>query len=322
MRKFSKIITAIIFTIALFILQGCMTIETNMDINSNFTGVSVSKLSIAKGILPEEQLKKEIEKLGIKKFEMVKEESGDSTLDKYSLKMEWKSEEELKKILAFINTGAEMSEFGKSLNPSLTRNNAVNNNEGKTGTTEETVKIETKGKTGENKAETPKNLQGKIFVKEGNTVTVDMGIIKINKLVIKVKGKIVESSTQSGIVSDSKNEITFYEGDRVSFKYKDENFLLPILTGLSISILIIAGFFIFKHMKRKKEINPEEMEEFYDDTAVVENEEEKSEIEENVNIEGNTGNSEIQNEKIEDLAEFQAETPDSDEKKEIDNTSL
>ena len=113
--RLKKIIQLTVFSVIFLILQSCMTIETSMDINSDLSGSSMSKLSIAKNLLPEEQLKKEIEKAGIKKFELKKEESADNTTDVYNIKMEWKSEEELKKILLFVNTGATMSEFGTLL---------------------------------------------------------------------------------------------------------------------------------------------------------------------------------------------------------------
>ena len=49
-----------------FILQSCVKIETSMNINSDLSGTSISEVSIMKNLMPEEQLKKEIEKLGKK----------------------------------------------------------------------------------------------------------------------------------------------------------------------------------------------------------------------------------------------------------------
>ena len=86
-----------------------------MNINSDLSGTSNSEVSILKNLMPEEQLKKEIEKLGVKKFEFEKIESDDNSVDKYNVKLEWKTEEELEKILAFINTGMTMSELNSPI---------------------------------------------------------------------------------------------------------------------------------------------------------------------------------------------------------------
>ena len=86
-----------------------------MNINSDLSGTSTSEVSIMKNLMPEEQLKKEIEKLGVKKFEFEKIESDDNSVDKYNVKLEWKTEEELEKILAFINTGMTMFELNSPI---------------------------------------------------------------------------------------------------------------------------------------------------------------------------------------------------------------
>lgn len=287
--RLKKIIQLTVFSVIFLILQSCMTIETSMDINSDLSGSSTSKLSIAKNLLPEEQLKKEIEKAGIKKFELKKEESADNTIDVYNIKMEWKSEEELKKILLFVNTGGTMSEFGTLL-PNTASNPQIaspeTESQKKDESSKETVKIETKEENKNKVIKEPvQNVEGKIFVKDKNTVSIDMGIIKVSKLSIKVKGKIVENSTQSGIISASKDEITFYEGDKVSFKYKTENFMIPILIGVSIAIVLGVIGAVFVQLKKRKneegeadDYSEEEIEEYEvgSESEVTENTEEKN----------------------------------------------
>ena len=287
--RLKKIIQLTVFSVIFLILQSCMTIETSMDINSDLSGSSTSKLSIAKNLLPEEQLKKEIEKAGIKKFELKKEESADNTTDVYNIKMEWKSEEELKKILLFVNTGGTMSEFGTLL-PNTASNPQIaspeTESQKKDESSKETVKIETKEENKNKVIKEPvQNVEGKIFVKDKNTVSIDMGIIKVSKLSIKVKGKIVENSTQSGIISASKDEITFYEGDKVSFKYKTENFMIPILIGVSIAIVLGVIGAVFVQLKKRKneegeadDYSEEEIEEYEvgSESEVTENTEEKN----------------------------------------------
>ena len=66
--KIGRIIKIITFTIIFFILQSCVKIETSMNINSDLSGISNSEVSIMKNLMPEDQLKKEIEKLGLKKI--------------------------------------------------------------------------------------------------------------------------------------------------------------------------------------------------------------------------------------------------------------
>ena len=340
--RLKKIIQLTVFSVIFLILQSCMTIETSMDINSDLSGSSMSKLSIAKNLLPEEQLKKEIEKAGIKKFELKKEESADNTTDVYNIKMEWKSEEELKKILLFVNTGATMSEFGTLL-PNTSSNPQVaspeTESQKKDESSKETVKIETKEENKNKVIKEPvQNVEGKIFVKDKNTVSVDMGIIKISKLSIKVKGKIVENSTQSGIVSASKDEITFYEGDKVSFKYKTENFMIPILIGISIAIVLGVIGAVFMQLKKRKneegeadDYSEEEIEEYKmsSESEVTENTEEKNtEESESESAEGEEKKEEGISNSPESGAEAESESESSvsaeenDDKEEVKGESI
>ena len=270
--KIGRIIKIITFTIIFFILQSCVKIETNMNINSDLSGISNSEVSIMKNLMPEDQLKKEIEKLGLKKFEFEKIASDDNTVDKYNIKLEWKSEEELEKIISCINAGMTMSELNSSITSSLTGNkDSVENTENQKKDESKTVEIETKDEnSNKNKKHIDKNskenVEGKIFTKEHGVVAVNMGIVKINKLVIKVDGKIIPDSIQEGIVSDSKNEITFYEGDKANFKYKNNDLLLPILIGTGIAIVIIGiGAVIFASKRKKKSDEEEEYDEFAED---------------------------------------------------------
>ena len=250
--KIGRIIKIIAFTIIFFILQSCVKIETSMNVNSDLSGTSSSEVSIMKNLMPEEELKKEIEKLGIKKFEFEKIESDDNTVDKYNIKLEWRTEEELEKILSFINTGMTMSEVNSPITSSLAGNKE---------------KSKEKAENTENqKKDESKTVEIKIFTKEHGVVTVNMGVVKINKLVVKVDGKIIPDSVQEGIVSDSKNEITFYEGDKVNFKYKNNSLLLPILIGTGIAVLIIGiGAVIFASKRKKKSDEEEEYDEFAED---------------------------------------------------------
>ena len=295
--KIGKIIKIILFTMIFFILQSCVKIETSMNINSDLSGTSNSEVSILKNLMPEEQLKKEIEKLGVKKFEFEKIESDDNSVDKYNVKLEWKTEEELEKILAFINTGMTMSELNSPIvspnggNKGKNKEN-VENPEHQKKDESKTVEIKPKDKD-KDKENVDKNSKEKvkksIFTKEHGTVTVNMGTVKINKLVIKVHGKIIADSIQEGIVSDAKDEITFYEGDKAEFKYKDSNLLLPILIGVGIAIaIIVIGAVAFVLKKKNKEKTEEEeydefAEEAKDEMEKKEAAEEKEKIEEAVN---------------------------------------
>ena len=274
--KIGRILKIIAFTIIFFILQSCVKIETSMNVNSDLSGTSSSEVSIMKNLMPEEELKKEIEKLGIKKFEFEKIESDDNTVDKYNIKLEWRTEEELEKILSFINTGMTMSEVNSPITSSLAGNkekskNNTENTENQKKDESKTVEIETKDENNDkNKKHVDKNgkenVEKKIFTKEHGVVTVNMGVVKINKLVVKVDGKIIPDSVQEGIVSDSKNEITFYEGDKVNFKYKNNSLLLPILIGTGIAVLIIGiGAVIFASKRKKKSDEEEEYDEFAED---------------------------------------------------------
>ena len=179
-----------------------------------------------------------------------------------------------------------------------------------------------RGKDKENVDKNSKEKVNKsIFTKEHGIVTVNMGAVKINKLVIKVNGKIIADSVQEGIVSDAKDEITFYEGDKAEFKYKDSNLLLPILIGVGIAIAIIAiGAAVFALKKKNKEkIEEEEYDEFAeeakDEMEKKEAAEEKEKIEEAVN--------EISGEVTEIVADNEIKPEnDNDEKEEISGENI
>ena len=297
--KIGRIIKIIAFTIIFFILQSCVKIETSMNVNSDLSGTSSSEVSIMKNLMPEEELKKEIEKLGIKKFEFEKIESDDNTVDKYNIKLEWRTEEELEKILSFINTGMTMSEVNSPITSSLAGNKKHVDKNGK------------------------ENVEKKIFTKEHGVVTVNMGVVKINKLVVKVDGKIIPDSVQEGIVSDSKNEITFYEGDKVNFKYKNNSLLLPILIGTGIAVVIIGiGAVIFASKRKKKSNEEEEYDEFAEDIKhEMERKKSADDADDNEKTEENL------NEVSEEVTEISEDNGiksenDSDEKEEISGENI
>ena len=328
--KIGRILKIIAFTIIFFILQSCVKIETSMNVNSDLSGTSSSEVSIMKNLMPEEELKKEIEKLGIKKFEFEKIESDDNTVDKYNIKLEWRTEEELEKILSFINTGMTMSEVNSPITSPLTENkekskNNTENIENQKKDESKTVEIETKDENNDkNKKHVDKNgkenVEKKIFTKEHGVVTVNMGVVKINKLVVKVDGKIIPDSVQEGIVSDSKNEITFYEGDKANFKYKNNGLLLPILIGTGIAIVIIGiGAVIFASKRKKKSEEEEEYDEFAEDI--------KHEMERKKSADNNEKTEENLNEVSEEVIEIsegdEIKTEnDSDEKEEISGENI
>ena len=327
--KIGRIIKIITFTIIFFILQSCVKIETSMNINSDLSGISNSEVSIMKNLMPEDQLKKEIEKLGLKKFEFEKIASDDNTVDKYNIKLEWKTEEELEKIISFINAGMTMSELNSSITSSLTGNkDSVENTENQKKDESKTVEIETKDEnSNKNKKHIDKNskenVEGKIFTKEHGVVAVNMGIVKINKLVIKVDGKIIPDSIQEGIVSDSKNEITFYEGDKANFKYKNNGLLLPILIGTGIAIVIIGiGAVIFASKRKKKSDEEEEYDEFAEDIKhEMERKKSADDADDNEKTEENL------NEVSEEVTEISEDNGiksenDSDEKEEISGENI
>ena len=327
--KIGRIIKIITFTIIFFILQSCVKIETSMNINSDLSGISNSEVSIMKNLMPEDQLKKEIEKLGLKKFEFEKIASDDNTVDKYNIKLEWKTEEELEKIISFINAGMTMSELNSSITSSLTGNkDSVENTENQKKDESKTVEIETKDEnSNKNKKHIDKNskenVEGKIFTKEHGVVAVNMGIVKINKLVIKVDGKIIPDSVQEGIVSDSKNEITFYEGDKVNFKYKNNSLLLPILIGTGIAVVIIGiGAVIFASKRKKKNEEEEEYDEFAEDIKhEMERKKSADDADDNEKTEENL------NEVSEEVTEISEDNGiksenDSDEKEEISGENI
>ena len=328
--KIGRILKIIAFTIIFFILQSCVKIETSMNVNSDLSGTSSSEVSIMKNLMPEEELKKEIEKLGIKKFEFEKIESDDNTVDKYNIKLEWRTEEELEKILSFINTGMTMSEVNSPITSPLTENkekskNNTENIENQKKDESKTVEIETKDENNDkNKKHVDKNgkenVEKKIFTKEHGVVTVNMGVVKINKLVVKVDGKIIPDSVQEGIVSDSKNEITFYEGDKVNFKYKNNSLLLPILIGAGIAVLIIGiGAAIFASKRKKKSDEEEEYDEFAEDI--------KHEMERKKSADNNEKTEENLNEVSEEVTEISEDDEiktenNSDEKEEISGENI
>ena len=328
--KIGRIIKIIAFTIIFFILQSCVKIETSMNVNSDLSGTSSSEVSIMKNLMPEEELKKEIEKLGIKKFEFEKIESDDNTVDKYNIKLEWRTEEELEKILSFINTGMTMSEVNSPITSSLAGNKEkskekTENTENQKKDESKTVEIETKDENNDkNKKYVDKsgkeNVEKKIFTKEHGVVTVNMGVVKINKLVVKVDGKIIPDSVQEGIVSDSKNEITFYEGDKVNFKYKNNSLLLPILIGTGIAVVIIGiGAVIFASKRKKKSDEEEEYDEFAEDI--------KHEMERKKSADNNEKTEENLNEVSTEVTEISEDDViksenDSDEKEEISGENI
>ena len=331
--KIGRIIKIIAFTIIFFILQSCVKIETSMNVNSDLSGTSSSEVSIMKNLMPEEELKKEIEKLGIKKFEFEKIESDDNTVDKYNIKLEWRTEEELEKILSFINTGMTMSEVNSPITSPLTGNkekskNNTENTENQKKDESKTVEIETKDENNDkNKKHVDKNgkenVEKKIFTKEHGVVTVNMGVVKINKLVVKVDGKIISDSVQEGIVSDSKNEITFYEGDKVNFKYKNNSLLLPILIGTGIAVVIIGiGAVIFASKRKKKSDEEEEYDEFAEDIKhEMERKKSADDADDNEKTEENL------NEVSEEVTEISEDNGiksenDSDEKEEISGENI
>ena len=147
-----------------------------------------------------------------------------------------------------------------------------------------------------------------------------MGIVKINKLVIKVDGKIIPDSVQEGIVSDSKNEITFYEGDKANFKYKNNGLLLPILIGTGIAIVIIGiGAVIFASKRKKKSEEEEEYDEFAEDI--------KHEMERKKSADNNEKTEENLNEVSAEVTEISEDDViksenDSDEKEEISGENI
>ena len=228
--NFKKILKLSLLTMIIFLVQSCITVETDMNINSDFSGTTNSKIAIVKGAITEEQLKIEISKLGIEKYTLKKEKSSDEETDRYTVDINWKTEDDLRKILKFIGTGGKNSNITGNLSGQQSQNS---------------------GKNGENKDS--KVEAKKIFTKEKGEIIVDMGTSKIAKLTIKVNGKIISEENQSGEIADSKKEITFYEGDKIQFKYKSGNGLTGIIFGVAVlAVLGVIGTVIFKKMKSKK----------------------------------------------------------------------
>ena len=235
--NFKKILKLSLLTMIIFLVQSCITVETDMNINSDFSGTTKSKIAIVKGAITEEQLKIEISKLGIEKYTLKKEKSSDEETDRYTVDINWKTEDDLRKILKFIGTGGKNSNITGNLSGQQSQNS---------------------GKNGENKDS--KVEAKKIFTKEKGEIIVDMGTSKIAKLTIKVNGKIIPEENQSGEIADSKKEITFYEGDKIQFKYKSGNGLIGIIFGVAVlAVLGVIGTVIFKKMKSKKSETIEEI---------------------------------------------------------------
>lgn len=235
--NFKKILKLSLLTMIIFLVQSCITVETDMNINSDFSGTTNSKIAIVKGAITEEQLKIEISKLGIEKYTLKKEKSSDEETDRYTVDINWKTEDDLRKILKFIGTGGKNSNITGNLSGQQSQNS---------------------GKNGENKDS--KVEAKKIFTKEKGEIIVDMGTSKIAKLTIKVNGKIISEENQSGEIADSKKEITFYEGDKIQFKYKSGNGLTGIIFGVAVlAVLGVIGTVIFKKMKNKKSETIEEI---------------------------------------------------------------
>jgi putative liporotein len=236
--NFKKILKLSLLTMIILLVQSCITVETDMNINSDFSGTTNSKIAIVKGAITEEQLKIEISKLGIEKYTLKKEKSSDEETDRYTVDINWKTEDDLRKILKFIGTGGKNSNITGNLSGQQSQNS---------------------GKNGENKDS--KVEAKKIFTKEKGEIIVDMGTSKIAKLTIKVNGKIISEENQSGEIADSKKEITFYEGDKIQFKYKSGNGLTGIIFGVAVlAVLGVIGTVIFKKMKSKKSETIEEIE--------------------------------------------------------------
>jgi len=236
--NFKKILKLSLLTMIILLVQSCITVETDMNINSDFSGTTNSKIAIVKGAITEEQLKIEISKLGIEKYTLKKEKSSDEETDRYTVDINWKTEDDLRKILKFIGTGGKNSNITGNLSGQQSQNS---------------------GKNGENKDS--KVEAKKIFTKEKGEIIVDMGTSKIAKLTIKVNGKIISEENQSGEIADSKKEITFYEGDKIQFKYKSGNGLTGIIFGVAVlAVLGVIGTVIFKKMKSKKNETIEEIE--------------------------------------------------------------
>lgn len=237
--NFKKILKLSLLTMIIFLVQSCITVETDMNINSDFSGTTNSKIAIVKGAITEEQLKIEISKLGIEKYTLKKEKSSDEETDRYTVDINWKTEDDLRKILKFIGTGGKNSNITGNLSGQQSQNS---------------------GKNGENKDS--KVEAKKIFTKEKGEIIVDMGTSKIAKLTIKVNGKIISEENQSGEIADSKKEITFYEGDKIQFKYKSGGGLfgnaVKIVLGLVMLVILgLIGKSVLSKSKKKNE-NSEE----------------------------------------------------------------
>lgn len=282
----------VLLMIMMFILQSCVEIETNMKVNSDFTGETISKVKVVKGIVTEEMLKKELQETGIQNFKLKKEESKNSETENYVVEVAWKNEEELRKFLTFSGrTGAveelnEVKNLINSLNGAQKSESApvqpeAPKEENSKTETKETVKI--------------KDIQ-QIFKKDKGVVEVNMGTLNIDKLSIKIEGEIVQEENQSGVISSSKDEITFSKGENVSFKYKTKAGMIGKIVGYIILIVMaVIGLIALKRFRDKK----------------------KAEESENPDSVNDTGADEIKD----SIVEEKVETVEKDAKDDIDNLS-
>ena len=49
--NFRKILKLSLVTLIIFIVQSCITVETDMKVNSDFSGSTNSKIAIVKGVI-------------------------------------------------------------------------------------------------------------------------------------------------------------------------------------------------------------------------------------------------------------------------------
>ncbi len=258
-QRVKSIFQMILSTLLLLIVQSCITVETDMNINKNLAGSSVSKISIMKGFLTEDQLRIEIEKLGFKKYDLKKEKNENSEIDRYTVGINWKTEEELKNILKFIGSGSAigLSEMQENLEKLSELGGTQANKEG-------TSKGAISGKENSKDEAKSGNPTG-IFTKSKGIVTVNMGKSNINRLTIKVAGKIITEENQQGKVSEKKDEITFYQGEDIKFRYKESGGLigglLKIIIIAGFLFLSLVGFFVVKNLLGKKDRKKENLDE-------------------------------------------------------------
>lgn len=302
MKKLKNLFKLPILMIMMFILQSCIQIETNMKVNSDLTGDTISKVKVVKGIVNEEMLKKELQEIGIQNFKLKKEETQNTEIESYVLEVSWKNEEELRKFLTFSGrTGAveELNEV-KNLINSLSE---TQKSENVTPPAQEAPKEDVKNKTEEvGKTVNIKDIP-KIFKKEKGVVNVNMGTLNIDKLSIKVDGEIIQEDNHSGVISSSKNEITFSKGENVSFKYKTKAGMIGKIIGYIILIIMaIIGLITFKKFRDKKKEDENEQDQVNNSNVNTENDAEIDEIKASI-------------------VETKIETVEEDTKDDIDNLS-